>query len=112
MERKIDELLAALIDAAGAEGHAEATCLAKAGTSQAPQAEEDVNKRGQILAETHTKVLAELVALVAGQVDADDCGRMHYPGNDPENGPAEPCLRPKGHNGRHKGVSNAQGTPS
>ena len=28
------------------------------------------------------------------------CGRFHYPGEDPENGPAEPCLRPMNHVGR------------
>ena len=27
------------------------------------------------------------------------CGRFHYPGEDPENGPAEPCLRPMNHVG-------------
>lgn len=27
------------------------------------------------------------------------CGRIHYPGNDPENGAAAPCVLPKGHEG-------------
>ena len=27
------------------------------------------------------------------------CGRFHYPWEDPENGPAEPCLRPMNHSG-------------
>ncbi len=30
-------------------------------------------------------------------VTSKHCGRMHYPGNDAENGPAGPCTKPKDH---------------
>jgi hypothetical protein len=33
------------------------------------------------------------------------CGKIHYPGNDPENGPAEPCALSPGHDGFHVGLS-------
>jgi hypothetical protein len=33
-----------------------------------------------------------------------DCGQMHHPHDDPEKGPTEPCLRPEGHRGKHKGA--------
>ena len=36
-------------------------------------------------------------------VEDDSCGRMHYPGGDPEDGPATPCVRERGHEGEHKG---------
>jgi hypothetical protein len=32
------------------------------------------------------------------------CGRVHYPGNDPENGPATACALDTGHDGFHQGA--------
>jgi len=43
--------------------------------------------------------------VVVGELMGDPCNRMHYPGNDPENGPAEPCRLVVGHAGSHRGRS-------